>query len=208
MSNAIEKDNKNNLIEDLKNKIKSIEAKSVSNCVEESDSTYSSKNKDDEYILLYKKATKLLSNRAHSKFELKQKLKKSSNSIYNIEKVLSSLEEKSYIGDNSFARAYADELIRSKRYGKKYIKQKMLQKRIPEDIIDGMNDLFDSISWGDIAFEVILKKYNIIETSDINSLSSEEKYFKEKQKIHLFLESRGFDYDIINITIKRFFSQK
>lgn len=81
------------------------------------------------------KALRLLSLRAHSKKELKDKLKNSSGEE-NAEKVAEKMESLGLIDDKSFAVSYANELFSKKLYSISKVKYELSKKGISSDIAE------------------------------------------------------------------------
>jgi len=81
------------------------------------------------------KALRLLSLRAHSKKELKEKIKKSSNEE-NAERVSEKMESLGLIDDRSFALSYANELFSRKLYSVSKVKYELSKKGISSDVAE------------------------------------------------------------------------
>ena len=85
--------------------------------------------KEKDFNKAKEKALRLLSLRAHSKKELKDKLKNSSGER-NAEKVAEKLENLGLIDDKSFAVSYANELFSRKLYSVSKVKYELSKKGI------------------------------------------------------------------------------
>lgn len=81
------------------------------------------------------KALRLLSLRAHSKKELKEKLKNSSGEE-SAEEVAEKMESLGLIDDKNFAFSYANELFSRKLYSVSKVKYELSKKGISSDIVE------------------------------------------------------------------------
>lgn len=91
--------------------------------------------KETDFNKAKEKALRLLSLRAHSKKELKEKIKISSGEK-NAEKVAEKMESLGLIDDKSFARSYANELFSRKLYSVSRVKYELSKKGVSSDITE------------------------------------------------------------------------
>lgn len=91
--------------------------------------------KEKNFNKAKEKALRLLSLRAHSKKELKDKLKNSSGEE-NAEKVAERMESLGLIDDKSFAVSYANELFSRKLYSVSKVKYELSEKGISNDMAE------------------------------------------------------------------------
>jgi regulatory protein len=98
-----------------------------------SEETSSSSNIGDR---VYDKAVQLLSMRMHTTGELHQKLQKRGFKDEDIRPVLHRLEELKFLDDEKFAQIFVDNFKRYKDFGYFGIKTKLMQRRVPSDIIE------------------------------------------------------------------------
>ena len=134
-------------------------------------------------------AVRILTNRDHSKYELKQKLQQRGFGSKVIDTVILECERFNYINDLRTADVYISQLKR-KAFGKRYIRMALRKKRL-----------------SGTAIEIILQK-NYPEADELENagrlLEKKMKTFereadlkKRKDRIYRFLYSRGFKTEII-----------
>ena len=149
---------------------------------------------DSEVKSAVEKANDYIGTRMHSKRELYEKLLKKGYEKRVIMTALDKLEEYHYVDDNLFAKLYAEQ---NKKYSKKMLENKLMQKGISADIIHqiiGTDDDFQEIE--------LCKK-------------QAEKYAKSKdlsqdgvvQKMYASLARKGFSFDVIKQATKHLLSE-
>lgn len=139
-------------------------------------------------------AINLLSYRARSKKELKDRLIRKGNELNYINEVLQDLEENGLINDLEFATSWIRE--RGKTRGHLKLKNELFLKGISEELI---NKAFEStdISESEVAQQLADKWLRL---HSHNEPSTQ----KLKQKLFAFLTRRGINYD----TVSEIISQK
>lgn len=141
------------------------------------------------------KALSLLKRRIHSRKELFTKLKRHFSEARLIEECLSDLEEKKLLDDNHYAELFVQEKIRLKKWSKSKLKSELSLRGISKDIIEEcLNKFFDSSLEKEKAFELAEKKLKQIKlrTNDRKMIY---------QKLYMFLQSKGYDYELISEVI-------
>ena len=134
-------------------------------------------------------AVRVLTQRDHSKFELKQKLQQRGFASEVIDRVTLECERLNYIDDKRTARVYISQLKR-KRFGLRHIRMALKKKRLYGASIE--NILLESYATSEErhnADKLLEKK--------MKTFNREEDLKKRRDKIYRFLYSRGFDKDII-----------
>ena len=133
---------------------------------------------------------RLLSQRMHSVYEIKSKLKKKGFSYKIINSVIDETEKLNLLNDEQFAKNYIEELIYRGQGRYKIINS--LQKRgISKELIDeNLNSIDDTVGEKKRAEEVLNKKMKSLAYKNI-----EPRKLKEKLIRHLI--SRGFSSDIV-----------
>ena len=101
--------------------------------------------KETELNKAKEKALRLLSLRAHSKKELRDKINNSSNEDVARE-IADKMEDLGLVNDRNFADAYAKELFTKKMYSSSRIRYELSKKGISDDIID---DVMESVEFND-----------------------------------------------------------
>ena len=87
-------------------------------------------------------AVRLLSLRAHSEKELKEKLRRRFSADL-AEKTAETMREKGYLDDEKFAEALASELARTKHYGPRRIKDELFRRGIGKEIAENAVSALD-----------------------------------------------------------------
>lgn len=158
-----------------------------------------------EFEKAYGYAIYLLSLKLRTEGELREKLKVKSKKLDNVEKVIKKLKENHYLDDQKYAEVYLENLKAYKNFGFYGIKKKLIEKRLPMEIIDQV--LRDALTIADelaVAKKFMKKEKFNIKTKE-SSKEGESVYQnyneegnKEKQKIMNRLKSRGFRIDVIS----------
>lgn len=137
-------------------------------------------------------AFRFLSNRNHSTFELKNKLKKKGYEKSIIEKIIVELSEKKYLNDYSFAQNFVNNRVEIRKEGVMKITSELFKKGIKREIIsevtqtikENPKNILNALDLGKSKLEKIRKR-------------GETDYNKIKTKIFMFLKGRGFTSDVI-----------
>ena len=137
-------------------------------------------------------AFRYLSNRSHSSFELKNKLRKKGFDATIIETVVLDLKDKQYLNDFEFAKNFVRHRVERRREGIMKITAELFKKGISRQIISEVTEsisehpqnIENAIELGKSKLEKIQKR-------------GETDYNKIKSKLFNFLKGRGFTSDII-----------
>ena len=134
-------------------------------------------------------AVRVLTQRDHSKYELKQKLQQRGFASEVIDRVTLECERLNYIDDKRTARVYISQLKR-KRFGIRHIRMALKKKRLyGADIEAILSENYAKIEERENADTLLEKK--------MKTFNREENLKKRRDKIYRFLYSRGFNKDII-----------
>lgn len=136
------------------------------------------------------KALRLLSFRAHSKHELKNKIKNSLGEKY-AEGAAEKMENLGLINDKEFAFLYAKELFFKKLYSIKRVKYELTKKGVENNIIE------ETLSKIDINEEENIKKIFLKKHTDKNTTENE----KELRKLVSYCQRLGYSWSVINSAI-------
>ena len=128
---------------------------------------------------------RLLAMREHSRFELRNKLKRA-HAAADIEQALKSLSEQGLQSDERYTELYV-ELRRNKGYGPLRIRSELREKGVEEALIDTHVDGNDA-GWRSLLLQVARKKYGEQPPFDKNDLARRGR----------FLSSRGFPSHLIS----------
>jgi regulatory protein len=134
-------------------------------------------------------AVRILTNRDHSKYELKQKLQQRGFERKVIDTVIADCERLDYINDPRTAHLYILQLKR-KCFGRRYIRMALKKKRLGGAVAENL--LLENYLEADErenAGKILEKKRETFER--------EEDKKKSREKMFRFLTSRGFSKDII-----------
>jgi len=147
--------------------------------------------RENRIFHIKQRAFRYLGRRLHSKSELKVKLLQKGYESELIGEVLTELENKDYLDDAEFAKAFAGEKIKSKQWGEKKLRAELIKKGINSDIISNAlkNVISDEVNFNN-ASKAAEKKYISLKNKNLEVANIRNKLFA-------FLNSRGFDYDII-----------
>ena len=145
-----------------------------------------SSNKDFHELLL--KAERFCAYQERCSSELKQKLREVGADEETSVKIISSLQEDDYLNDERFAKLFTSGKFRIKRWGKNKIRAELKRKNIPDKFIYAAFDLIDKAEYLKVIEHLAKKKER-----EVKSKSPSDK----KQKIGMFLLSKGFESDLI-----------
>ena len=129
----------------------------------------------------YDYALFLLGIKLRTEGELREKLKVKNYKSQVIDEVIVQLKENRYINDLNYAEVYLENLKKYKTFGFYGIKKKLMEKRLPSEIIE--NVLNEGLSEEEET--KIAKRF--LKNLDVVGLS-----YEEKQKFAQKLKSRGF----------------
>lgn len=154
---------------------------------------------EDKLYQIKQQALKYLSLRAHTKNELRTKLRQKNFEPQLINIVLDELEKGKFIDDASFAHHFAEEKIKASRWGKNKIKAELMKRGVSSQIISNVIDeKFGEDSEIEAGLELAMKKYR-----NLASRKLDQK--KILNSIYSFLISRGYDYDACKQIVRRLF---
>ena len=143
-----------------------------------------------EKLKIKDSAFRLLGRRAHSVFELSQKLTRKKYKKELIESVLSELKTNGYLDDNNFTDAFIKERLEKRKSGKNKIKAELMKRGVNQQSIDLVLSNIDNSVSEETALELARKKLKSL-------MNRESDKRKIKQKIFSFLFSKGFETEII-----------
>ena len=139
-------------------------------------------------------AVRILANRDHSKYELKQKLQQRGFASRSINSVMAECERFGYIDDRRTARVYILQLKR-KGFGKRYIRQALKKKRLSGSAIDKiLSENYPEVDEYEHAGRLLEKK--------MKTFARETDRKKRSDKIYRFLYGRGFSPAVISDLIR------
>lgn len=132
---------------------------------------------------------RLLGRRDHASFELKLKGMKKGYSSEILDQIISELEDKGYINNESFARKFAKDKFEFRKWGKSKIRTELLSKKIPPAVIEQtLSEVIDED-------QEVIKIRELINKKKASLLRTEKE--KRKKKIFDFLVRKGYDSTVI-----------
>lgn len=144
----------------------------------------------------YQAAVRLLSHRARSEAEMRQRLKHKQFEPATIERILGRLKESGLLDDEAFARAWSDSRAfgspRASRVIRLELRSKGIAAQTAEEAIVGLDDAESAYKAG------------ISRVGRLTKLPPAE----ARRKLADFLRRRGFNWEIIDQTLKRLESEK
>jgi regulatory protein len=144
-------------------------------------------------------AVRILANRDHSKYELKQKLRQRGFTSKVIDTVMLECERFNYINDPRTAQVYISQLKR-KCFGKRYIRMALKKKRLSGTAIeDILLQNYPDADEFENAGKLLEKK--------MEAFRREADQRKRRQKIYRFLYARGFNTAVISDLIRNLVNQ-
>ncbi len=151
----------------------------------------------------YEYAVFLLSLRLRTIGELREKMEKRGYLPSVIEQTVERLYQQKYLDDRRYAEIFLDNLKRYRNLGYYGIKKKLMQKKLPNDLID--KTLEEGLSKEEeleIGKRLLKKEGYAVKDSEKDDNITYSSYDlgeagKEKQKIANRLKSRGFRSDVI-----------
>jgi regulatory protein len=129
----------------------------------------------------YDRAIKLLGIRAHTSFELARKLKQKGFAQAGIDEAIKRLTEERFLKDDDAAYSYAMSLISHKTFGYFGIKAKLMQKGLPNGLIE----------------TILTENFSIEEEAKI-AQKYLDKTGKTGQKAVAGLKTKGFRTEVIS----------
>ena len=164
---------------------------------EVSSDRFSSLNHQESFYLIKQKAFQLLQRRIHTSRELYTKLRQKFSDDLLIKKCLTELQQKGFINDREFAVAFISEKQKSKKWSKAKLKSELIKRGVSNEIIsEVLNQTFDTEKEIESAKELAEKKLSQI----IKKENDKRKVF---QKIMMYLQSKGYDYEMSSEVIKK-----
>jgi len=151
----------------------------------------------DEFNYGKKYTYNLLARFPKSENEIKTKLRQKKISDKNITRVIETFRELKILDDREFAKMFIESKLRTNPSGKIVIKNKLREKGISKEIIEeSLENYYDDTEEENKA-EKELVKY-------MKRKNPDDKYaLKRKCFQHLF--SKGFNYDLINDLLRKYF---
>lgn len=133
------------------------------------------------------KAMDMLSRRAMSTKELRDKLMEKGFDSSIADMAIAEFTELGYLDDAAFAAMYIEQALEGKGWGKRKIKYELLQKGVDGAVINGVLEQFDEPPHQRMA-ELLQVKYGELDLSDR----------RQQERAMRFLASKGYDFSDIS----------
>lgn len=140
---------------------------------------------------LVEKIRKYCAYRDRSQKEVRQKMALYRISYEDQNKILSQLEKESFLDEERFVRQFIKSKISLHRWGRIKIKNQLQQKGIDEKLIRKYLDEIDEDEYEN-ALRHCMKKWLCLHSAETEAIP----------KLYRFLLSKGFEYELINNTLK------
>jgi regulatory protein len=151
----------------------------------------------DDRVSAKRMATKFLNTRSRTEREVCDKLRTGKFGPKIIEEVASNLKQLGLIDDEAFARAFIHDKRIVKPVSSKQLAQELGKKGVAKTIIkDILGKAYEEESEENRALKAATKKWEQL-------IRREADAKKRKQKLIAFLGSRGFEYEVIKIVLKK-----
>ncbi|WP_343605578.1 regulatory protein RecX [Fluviicola sp.] len=124
-----------------------------------------------------------------SHFEVKNKLFSWGQSPDQVDQLMAYLIENKFLDEGRFAESYVSGKLRIKHWGRIKIRQGLRLKQIPEKIVQLAFKTIDPDEYFTILKHEIAKKQK--------DLASEKDPWKKKAKVLRYVQSKGFENDLI-----------
>lgn len=150
----------------------------------------------EELLKAKEKAMRLLSHRARSEKEIRDRLKKASHPSSIIDEVAAALKRAGLLDDVAFARMFAHDTMARKPLGRHLLRQLLRTKGVAKEIIENLiEEMYTPETEEDFALTLARKRLARTHLSS-RRLSLQES-LKLKKRLAGYLVRRGFDWDTV-----------
>ncbi len=137
-----------------------------------------------------KKAQALCAKREYCKADIRQKLVQWKVSAANFDDILSSLVAEKFIDENRYVKFFVRDKFSLNKWGKIKIAYTLKAKGIAQELIQNNLDKINSEDYFDTCKYLIINKISLLK-------NKEKDLFKLKEKTIRFVQSRGFEADLV-----------
>lgn len=148
-------------------------------------------SEDNQIQRCFKAATLYLGYRPRSEPELRERLRRRGFSPENIKAVIDKLKSLKLVDDTAFAEFWKDKRESFSPRSKSLTRRELKQKGLADEIIERTVATIDD---EDSAFRAAVRKARSMDKSDYESF---------RRRLGGYLQRRGFNYGVIEHTIKR-----
>ena len=148
----------------------------------------------DERKRALNSAYRSLARRAHSRYELKERLERKKFSHNTIQAVLAELETQKFLDDRAFAMSFARNRLLRRQLGRDRVALELKAKGIAKELIEEtLGPLYGAMDEQALAHEALKKRQHMIKRPLTAS---------DYRKLADFLRRRGFSYEAIRKVLK------
>lgn len=151
-------------------------------------------SKEDNFMKCKNSALRIIERTIKTEKEIREKLISKEYDEESINRSIDFLKEYNFLNDENYARMYVRD--KSKGQGKNKIKYSLIRKGLDEEVILEELSKIDEEEEENTAYEMALRKYNIIKKRESDN-------YKLSQKLYRFLISKGYGYDVASKVIKK-----
>ncbi len=161
--------------------------------------TLSDLKRTEEIRQARESAIRLLSYRARSEKEIRDRLRKKGFASITVEEVLASLLKSGLVNDVEFARAFAHDKLLKKPMGKTMLKQEFRRKGISKETIELiLSEVYESETEDEYAFELASKRIKRSQSS-----FARLDPLKQRRRLSDYLTRRGFNWETAAKAVER-----
>lgn len=139
----------------------------------------------------FERAVNLLTYKWRSIAELRERLlEKDWTNAEIVDSVIAKLKEYGYLNDEQFAKDFAASKIRQKPVGKRVLRQKMMQKKIPKETAEAaLEQIFEETPESDLVELAVKKRLR---------LKGKPETREDTKKFYDYLLRQGFSYGTVS----------
>ncbi len=126
--------------------------------------------------------------------DIMQRLQKYELSFSEQEEIVDWLVKENFLNEERYTKAYVNDKVRFSRWGRLKIKQGLMQKKIPEIMIDE--------ALGEIDEQIYTENLLVLANKKMKELQGEDRYVFQSKLIK-YLGSRGFFYSEIEEVLSK-----
>lgn len=150
-------------------------------------------------------AYRLLARKARTEYELRKKMDERGFDAPTIEIVLENLKKYNFINDSEYAQKLAGKRLFQNRWGKRKIKQELIQKGIAEEIVEEVINGIEEVEEYRTALFSAQKKLKSLSKKIENCQNMDESKSEDiLRKVILHLDRKGFSVEVIKLIYKNF----
>ncbi|MFQ5798137.1 MAG: RecX family transcriptional regulator [Bacteroidota bacterium] len=156
----------------------------------------------EELFKAKEKAMRLLSYRARSEKEIRDRLKKASYRAPIVDEVVDALTRSGLLDDATFARMYAHDTMARKPFGKQLLRQQLRGRGVAKEIIEKLiAELYTPQT--EESFALSLAKKHLVRSLRSPPAKKLQDLVKQKKRLADYLVRRGFDWETVSSVVSK-----